>query len=347
MTKPVKMHEEPRARRAGRVSRRITVCAAVLISFQLTSLRAADALLFSARARFPSSAPPCRPRHAFVPDPAAGRSRQVPLHAAADATVPTDDSKFVPAFSISAVAGLLLAPLLLEATPLASLLEALAVLYVMRGAANRNRLNGGTFRALALALVAAGFVILFDSGKHLVLATQQVIQGGAAVWTSVVPAARARVIASVAAVFALRASYTTLLRHGVPPIKTAVRCKESWLLSLVALGQALVAGHHLIVGATQMLYSTPAAGALRCFLSAACAHVCQTAAVAGFKRLSSTTYRWLNFSLVLAGLLRLYVACLLLPGGFCLKAEIVASAVQSLTAVYAWAVGTVVAAQEA
>jgi len=338
MTKPYALHEVQHARMRPRaLSRCIALCAALLGALQYGAGREDKPLLFSCRPRLHGRAQTHRQQQSF-----AGRSAQVRLQAVDDAAAgaTVDDTKFVPAFSISAVAGLLLAPLLLEAQPLASLLEALAVLYVMRGAANRNRLNGGTFRALALALVAAGFVVLFDSGKHLVQAVQIVAQGGTAVWTGVVPVARARVIASVAAVFALRASYTTLLRHGVPPIKTAVYCKESWMLSLVALGQALVAGHHLIVGAAQMLYTDAAAGALRCFLSAACAHVCQTAAVAGSQRLSSNTYRWLNFSLILAGLLRLYVAYLAMPGGFCLKAEIVASAAQSLTAAFAWAVGT-------
>mmetsp|Transcript_66725 Transcript_66725/g.159557 ORF Transcript_66725/g.159557 Transcript_66725/m.159557 type:complete len:361 (-) Transcript_66725:101-1183(-) len=266
---------------------------------------------------------------------------------AASAPAPAiDDSEFVPAFSISAIFALLLAPLLLESAPLASLLEVLAVLYVMRGAANRSRLNGGTFRVLALSLVAAAFIILFDSGTQVVVALQGVAKLGLSSWSAVVPVARARVIAMVASAYALWASYTTLLRHGVPPIKTAVRCKESWILTGVAFGQAAVAAHHMVVGAMDMLYSSPSAGALRCLVSAACAHVCQTAAVVGKKRLASTTYRWLNFSLVLAGLVRLFVAYSSPSGDIRLKFEVAASTLQTVTAAYAWAVGTAAASSK-
>jgi len=95
------------------------------------------------------------------------------------------------------------------------------------------------------------------------------------------------------------ASYRALEDHGLPKIKTAITGSTT-LMTMLAVGLALSAVHQLVWGFSLLLY-TPykTMGALRCFIVSGCAHVCQTAAVAGPKRLSSDTYSVLNLALAI------------------------------------------------
>merc|ERR1719401_605681 len=74
-------------------------------------------------------------------------------------------------------------------------------------------------------------------------------------------------------------------------------------MTLLAAGYALTAIYQIVCGGAMVLYTQQLKiiGALRCFIAAAAAHVCQTAAVAGPKRLSSETYRTINLALALDG----------------------------------------------
>mmetsp|Transcript_76305 Transcript_76305/g.192862 ORF Transcript_76305/g.192862 Transcript_76305/m.192862 type:complete len:166 (-) Transcript_76305:75-572(-) len=117
-----------------------------------------------------------------------------------------------------------------------------------------------------------------------------------------------------AAVSAIGASYRALEDHGLPKFKTAITADKEdegarWMLTILAAGLAFTAVQQVFAGGFMMLYTRlKALGAMRCFIMAACAHVCQTAAVAGPKRLASETYRLLNLTVAVDSAARLYSA---------------------------------------
>jgi len=183
-----------------------------------------------------------------------------------------------------------------------AVLCAIASLQVLRNAASRDRLSGGTFRMLCLGLLAGFSAMLFNSGcqvMELTLRSQGVFNVRSAI----------RVAATIfASVSGLGAAYRALEDHGLPKFKTEIRAAKGrrWLLTLVAAGCAFTAVQQLVIGGVLLFYSRyKAVGALRCFVISACAHVCQTAAVAGPKRLSSETYGLLNAAVALDAVVRL------------------------------------------
>mmetsp|Transcript_90058 Transcript_90058/g.285156 ORF Transcript_90058/g.285156 Transcript_90058/m.285156 type:complete len:355 (-) Transcript_90058:67-1131(-) len=180
------------------------------------------------------------------------------------------------------------------------LLLTMASLRVLQSAASRGRLSGGTFRMMSLASLAAFaamlFVTCFDVLKMFAL-----LAVGRFSWAAILPLCIG-ILAINTALPAIGASYGTLAAEGLPKFKTAVRAEKGnrGLLTLLAIGYVVTAVHQVMWGGAMLMYSNwKVVGALRCFIVAACAHVCQTAAVAGPKRLSSETYRTLNLALML------------------------------------------------
>lgn len=182
------------------------------------------------------------------------------------------------------------------------LLVTMFVLKVMQSAAARDRLGGTTFRVLALGLLASFFVILFDSLYHLGHLLPQITSTASASWVTIIVS----LVILVTSYISVTASYKALEEHGLPSFKFGVISKGAAPLSLLAIGYAVTAMHSLGSGAILTLYSPmKIVGVLRCFVVAGCAHVCQTAAVAGAKRLASETYILLNLALILDSVARL------------------------------------------
>jgi len=182
------------------------------------------------------------------------------------------------------------------------LLITLFVLKVMQSAAARDRLGGTTFRVLALGLLASFFLILVDALITLSSVLPQIVSTASVPWYPLV----ASLVMLVTSYISVTASYKALEEHGLPSFKLGVMSKGAAPLSLLAVGYAVTTVHSLGWGAILTLYSPmKIAGALRFFVVAGCAHVCQTAAVAGAKRLASETYRLLNLALILDSVARL------------------------------------------
>lgn len=194
------------------------------------------------------------------------------------------------------------------------LLVTLFVLKVMQSAASRDRLSGTTFRVLALGLLASFFLIFFDSLYHLGRLLPQITSIGAVPWLPLVVSS----VMLVTSYISVTASYKALEDHGLPSFKLGVMSKGAAPLSLLAVGYAVTAFHTLGMGAILTLYGPmKIVGALRCFVVSGCAHVCQTAAVAGAKRLASETYMLLNLALILDSAARLgTVAALGMPPSY-------------------------------
>ncbi|CAE8594228.1 unnamed protein product [Polarella glacialis] len=214
------------------------------------------------------------------------------------------------------------------------LLVARASCEVLRGAAARGRLSGGTFRVLSLGLLSAFAMLLFDA-LFRTSSTLILIRGSA----QLVPLGLAAVTAGTA-VSGLRAAYGVLAAEGLPKWKLEVRSEKRprWLLTLLAAGYAATALHQVLWGGAMLLYSKfKLLGALRCFVVAACAHVCQTAAVAGPKRLNSESYRTLNIALFMDGAARI---ALLVASSSSLSAGLrVFPAVELICAAGGWMIG--------
>jgi len=194
-------------------------------------------------------------------------------------------------------------------------------LRVMNSAAARSRLSGTSFKVLAVGICSSFCVIMCNSlyvmGKLLL---GPVIKR----WTVpffpvmsqkmsyVLPQAGVAALSIFTAFHAVRACYGTLGEHGVPKFKMTVKSTESGLLSLLALCYLATALHSVYWGGILAMYSPfKTAGALRCFVVAACAHVLQGAAVAGSKRLSSDTYTTLNIALMFDAGVRLATVMML------------------------------------
>merc|ERR1719291_23192 len=177
------------------------------------------------------------------------------------------------------------------------LLATSAVLRLLRSAVLRNRLCGTTFRVLALANVSAFSVIFY----HISFQLWRLLFGlpGPLRDLPLYPVLVA-VLAQCAAFYAVRASYRVLEEEGLPSLS------RPRLKNILAFGYALTMIHQVVWGGGLLLYSNlKTTGALRCFVLAACAYVCQTAAVAGPQRLSSDTYKTLNVVLCIDSALRL------------------------------------------
>lgn len=225
---------------------------------------------------------------------------------------------------------------LLSSIPLLCVM--LAVLRVLNSAGSRGRLGGGTFRVLALGLLAASSVILFDaafSGVGLLV-------GSRSYQDLLVPVAL--LAAAWEAWYFTTSSYGTLKAVGLPSVKTALKAETGnrALLTVLAVAYAATAVQQVVWGASLLLYTNlKLTGALRCFVVSACAHVCQTAAVAGPKRLSSDTYRTLNVVLALDSVARL--AAIFQLSEMSLRwsspALLVLPSISLLTAVGGWLVG--------
>lgn len=182
------------------------------------------------------------------------------------------------------------------------LLITLFVLKVMQSAAARGRLGGTTFRVLALGLLASFFLIFVHSLHHLGHLLQQITSIASAPWYHLI----ASLVMLVTSYTLVTTSYKALEEHGLPSFKLGVMSKGAAPLSLLAVGYAVTAVHSLGCGAITTLYGPmKIVGVLRCFVVAGCAHVCQTAAVAGAKRLASETYMLLNLALILDSVARL------------------------------------------
>ncbi|CAE7840411.1 unnamed protein product [Symbiodinium sp. KB8] len=106
------------------------------------------------------------------------------------------------------------------------------------------------------------------------------------------------------------------------------------------VGYFVTSLHQVLWGSASLFGGFPALGALRCFVVAACAHVCQTASVAGPKRLSSETYRTLNLALLLDATARIamLVAAANKPSAL-LASVLVFPAVDAFCAMGGWLVG--------
>jgi len=200
-----------------------------------------------------------------------------------------------------------------------SLLVATATLRVLSGAASRNRLNGGTFRVLAFGLSSAFCIALYHNSFQLVsqlIGIAKGAEGLSALCSKSALLALGGVAAWIfSAVSVFWPAYSTLKVHGLPELKTSITSSGgNWPLTLAATSYALTAIHQVIWGGALILYSDlKGLGVLRCFVVAACAHVCQTAAVNGPKRLASETYRILNLALIVDSVAR--IAFVLGPAG--------------------------------
>lgn len=195
-------------------------------------------------------------------------------------------------------------------------------LRVLNSAAARNRLSGTTFKVLAMGLASAFCAIMVNSlyvvGKLLLGPvikrwTMPFIGGMMSQKMSyVLPLAGVAGLSIFTAFHAVRACYGTLQEHGVPKFKMTIKSKESVVLSLLAMCYFATSLHSVYWGGILAMYSPfKTAGALRCFVVAACAHVLQGAAVAGSKRLSSDTYTTLNLALMFDAGVRLATVMLL------------------------------------
>lgn len=176
---------------------------------------------------------------------------------------------------------------------------------VLRSAASRDRLNGGTFRMLGLAVLSASTLFLLKTIMDLSVLVR--LLGERPVPLDTEAFLLAQVPLALVAWYGFRAGYGTLHQHGLPKFKFAVRAEGRSWLTLLAVGYAATAVHQVIWGSACLFSGPFTLGALRCFVVAAVAHVCQTAAVAGPKRLSSETYRTLNLALILDGLARIAI----------------------------------------
>lgn len=232
------------------------------------------------------------------------------------------------------------------------LLACYTIFCVLREANERDRLSGGTFRSLSLAVLASCSVVFFAGlaqayntlpvsstpdvptlvevhSKGLLARVQETVAAltlDEEVQTTVVrgrgahalirPAMRPNLLdAEIAMMLALgwfgvKGSYCVLAEHGLPKVKAAIRADDGDLRrSFLAAGYGAIALYQMSVGAYAMLHTDlKLFGALRCFMIAAAAHVCQTAAVAGPKRLASPTYRNLNLALAWDAIIQTIVA---------------------------------------
>lgn len=178
---------------------------------------------------------------------------------------------------------------------------------VLRSAAGRDRLNGGTFRMLGLAVLGASTLFLLKAIMDVSVLVR--LLGERPVPLETEAFLLAQVPLAFVAWYGFQGGYGTLIQHGLPKFKFSVRAEKgrTWLLTLLAVGYAATAIHQVIWGSACLFTGPFTLGALRCFVVAAVAHVCQTAAVAGPKRLSSETYRTLNLALILDGVARIAI----------------------------------------
>jgi hypothetical protein len=184
--------------------------------------------------------------------------------------------------------------LLSRATFAAGLIPVLAVVNVLVSATQRDRLDGGTFRALnaGLAVLSAGFLV------------------GEAISPAPLMPPNLRVV------FAVVAAVVSLLvgrEHGFPTWKFAVSRRAPVSLAYAALsGVMALVGLGLFVEATVwqssfFIYnylvgsSTIVTSGSFCLMLAIVANVLQAAAVAGPKRLASDTYKQLNVGCIASG----------------------------------------------
>lgn len=190
---------------------------------------------------------------------------------------------------------------------IAPLIMAAVCCGVLRSAAGRDRLNGGTFRTLGLAVLSASTLFLLKNVMDLSVLVRLLGERPVPLETEGFLLAQAPLAAI--AWYGCRAGYGMLQQYGLPKFKLDVRAQKGrkWLLTLLAVGYAATAVHQVVWGSACLFVGPFTLGALRCFIVAACAHVCQTAAVAGPKRLSSETYRTLNLALILDGLTRIAI----------------------------------------
>ncbi|CAK9117866.1 unnamed protein product [Durusdinium trenchii] len=74
-----------------------------------------------------------------------------------------------------------------------------------------------------------------------------------------------------------------LQQYGLPKFKLDVRAQKGrkWLLTLLAVGYAATAVHQVVWGSACLFVGPFTLGALRCFIVAACAHVCRGAISVG------------------------------------------------------------------
>jgi hypothetical protein len=193
-----------------------------------------------------------------------------------------------------AISGVLSGPPMDSYTSMVSvLIVTSAALRNLRSATIRGRLDGSTFRVLALALLAAFSVIFY----HVCFQLWRLLFG---MRSTSLQAVFIATVAVSAATFAVKASYQVLQEEGLPYLKPP-RSRN-----ILAIGYLVTAVHQVVWGGSLLLYSNlKTAGALRCFVLGACAYVCESAASAGSKRLSSSTYKSLNVALAIDSVIRL------------------------------------------
>ncbi|CAE7357795.1 CCD1 [Symbiodinium sp. CCMP2456] len=170
---------------------------------------------------------------------------------------------------------------------------------VLRSASARDRLGGGTFRLLSLGLLFACSLLFLRAISSVGVLLAVASKGPVSLRVEALLLAQVPIL--FVSCFGCKAAYGTLAKEGLPKFKMALRAEKGrkWLLTLLAVGYFVTSLHQVLWGSASLFGGFPALGALRCFVVAACAHVCQTAAVAGPKRLSSETYRTLNLALLL------------------------------------------------
>lgn len=199
-----------------------------------------------------------------------------------------------------------------------------AALRVMRKAASRSRLNGGTFRVIGLGCLCAftgifchvGFIMAAyltksfahrstDMASAYLMASLQV--KSLPWWFNHGPTLWLGGIALFTCVPIISTTYAALQRHGLPKFKLEMPSDDAEVSYLcLAIGYAVSSLHQVINGAHAILHSGfKTQGLLQCFIVGACFHVCQSAAFVGPKRLRSATYRTLNAALAFHSILRL------------------------------------------
>ena len=181
----------------------------------------------------------------------------------------------------------------------ALLIPQLAASVVLRSAALRSRLTGTTFKVLNLSLLASS-ALLFVAELF-----QSLSEGGIGFKT-------------LSATLTAGISYIALRRHGWPKFKLSIgdnnlqKLAQSYLILSVCTGALIVLNSlgsgvlsYLFGKATREIILEPhhfITYAALLAIQGGILHTLQSAAVAGEKRLSSDTYKKLNFGIILSAI---------------------------------------------
>eukprot|EP00439_Symbiodinium_sp_Y106_P014590 s3379_g2.t1 len=145
---------------------------------------------------------------------------------------------------------------------------------VLRSASARDRLGGGTFRLLSLGLLFACCLLFLRAISSVGVLLAVASKGPVSLRVEALLLAQVPIL--FVSCFGCKAAYGTLAKEGLPKFKMALRAEKGrkWLLTLLAVGYFVTSLHQVLWGSASLFGGFPALGALRCFVVAACAHVC-------------------------------------------------------------------------